>query len=64
MRLLQYNKTGELIIANFFGKDTIPPYAVLWHRWLADIDEPTFELWNYLHGNSTPNEVAVCSSGI
>jgi hypothetical protein len=41
MRLLQYSKSGELIIHSFDDGD-IPPYAIPSHTWGADGDEVTF----------------------
>jgi hypothetical protein len=44
MRLLKYNEDGELTItADLLGKDTIPPYAILSHRWGEDAEELAFE---------------------
>jgi hypothetical protein len=41
MQLLQYSKSGELIIHSFDNGDT-PPYAIPSHTWGADRDEVTF----------------------
>jgi hypothetical protein len=44
MRLLKYDEDGELTItADLLGKDTIPPYAILSHRWGEDAEELAFE---------------------
>jgi hypothetical protein len=44
MRLLQFTTTGELSLTNDLADDEgIPPYAILSHTWLEDIQEPTFE---------------------
>ncbi|KAF1831330.1 HET-domain-containing protein [Decorospora gaudefroyi] len=44
MRLLKYEEDGELTItADLVGEDTIPPYAILSHRWGEDAGELTFE---------------------
>jgi hypothetical protein len=32
MRLLHFNTLGKLVLTDFYGK-TIPPYAILSHRW-------------------------------
>jgi hypothetical protein len=32
MRLLHFNALGRLVLTDFRGK-TIPPYAILSHRW-------------------------------
>ncbi len=36
--------TGEFSLTkDFAGDETIPPYAILSHTWLADTEEPTFK---------------------
>ena len=43
MRLLVRNETGEFSLTkDLVGDDSIPPYAILSHRWLVDTEEPTF----------------------
>jgi hypothetical protein len=32
MRLLHFNTLGKLVLTDFYSK-TIPPYAILSHRW-------------------------------
>ncbi|KAF2631626.1 heterokaryon incompatibility [Macroventuria anomochaeta] len=41
MRLLKYDKNGELTIISF-NNNAIPPYAILSHTWGADEDEVAF----------------------
>jgi hypothetical protein len=44
MRLLKYGECGQLTItADLVGEDTIPPYAILSHRWGEDTEELAFE---------------------
>ena len=44
MRLLLRSNAGEFSLTkDLVGDDTIPPYAILSHRWLGDTEEPTFE---------------------
>jgi hypothetical protein len=44
MRLLTYGERGELSFTeDLVGKDVIPPYAILSHRWGEDAEEVTFE---------------------
>ncbi|OCK72880.1 hypothetical protein K432DRAFT_252461, partial [Lepidopterella palustris CBS 459.81] len=44
MRLLRYTNSGEFgLTKDLVGDDTIHPYAILSHTWLADTEEPTFE---------------------
>ena len=44
MHLLKYDEDGELTsTADLLGKDTIPPYAILSHRWGEDAEELAFE---------------------
>ncbi|KAF2692159.1 HET-domain-containing protein [Lentithecium fluviatile CBS 122367] len=42
MRLLKFEDSGELSVAECFG-DNIPPYAILSHTWGADHEEVTFK---------------------
>jgi hypothetical protein len=48
MRLLHYNALGKLVLIDFRGK-TIPPYAILSHRWsgseilIEDISNETYK---------------------
>ncbi|KAF2802651.1 HET-domain-containing protein [Mytilinidion resinicola] len=42
MRLLQLNDAGEFSLVEYVGK-SIPPYAILSHRWGADDEEVTFK---------------------
>jgi hypothetical protein len=42
MRLLEYDKDGEVIITSF-DDNKLPPYAILSHRWGEDTEEVTFE---------------------
>ncbi|KAF1938782.1 HET-domain-containing protein [Clathrospora elynae] len=42
MRLLEYDKDGEVIITSFDDSE-LPPYAILSHRWGEDGEEVTFE---------------------
>jgi hypothetical protein len=41
MRLLKYDKDGELIITSFH-ENKLPPYAILSHTWGVDTEEVTF----------------------
>lgn len=44
MRLVHCDKAGVYrLTEDFASDDRLPPYAILSHRWLPDIDEPTFE---------------------
>ena len=44
MRFLLHSETGKFSLTeDLVGNDSIPPYAILSHRWLADTEEPTFE---------------------
>lgn len=44
MRLLLLSETGEFsLTGDLVGDDTIPPYAILSHRWGPDTEEVTFE---------------------
>jgi hypothetical protein len=42
MRLLEYSESRELSICSFDDGE-IPWYAILSHRWGADVEEVTFE---------------------
>jgi hypothetical protein len=44
MRLLHYNALGRLVLTDFRGK-TIPPYAILLHRW-SDSEILIEDIWN------------------
>jgi len=43
MRLLLRSDTDEFSLTDFVDDKIIPPYAILSHTWLADMEEPTFE---------------------
>ncbi len=42
MRLLHFNESGKLALTDFAGK-TIPPYAILSHRWWEDCKEVHYQ---------------------
>ncbi|KAF1828013.1 HET-domain-containing protein, partial [Decorospora gaudefroyi] len=44
MRLLHYDALGGLVLTDFRGK-TIPPYAILSHRW-SDSEILIEDMWN------------------
>jgi hypothetical protein len=44
MRLLYHGEDGELsVTADLVDADTIPPYAILSHTWVAEEEEVTFD---------------------
>ncbi|RAQ99094.1 kinesin light chain [Stemphylium lycopersici] len=49
MRLLSYDALGRLVLTDFRGAETIPPYAILSHRWsdseilIEDISNKTYK---------------------
>ena len=42
MRLLHFNDSGKLVFTDFSGR-TLPPYAILSHRWGSEDSEVLFE---------------------
>ncbi|KAM3080399.1 hypothetical protein ACMFMG_005354 [Clarireedia jacksonii] len=47
MRLLEYNRAGQLSLSENFVGDSIPEYAILSHTWAADTEEVTFQDLTY-----------------
>ncbi|KAK5077425.1 hypothetical protein LTR70_010265 [Exophiala xenobiotica] len=60
MRLLHFDDTGELVLTDFSGR-TIPPYAILSHRW-GD-DEVLFEdlVYNGYEGKTGYQKIEFCA---
>ncbi|PVI01519.1 hypothetical protein DM02DRAFT_591000 [Periconia macrospinosa] len=61
MRLLEYNKAGELVLTSFPDRGKVPPYAILSHTW-SDSEEVTFkELVNGTgKGKEGYNKIVLC----